>query len=884
EGAITITASLGDITQSEGHVVQGDAGQITLTSMGAMAFDGDITSTSGTITLEAAVIRQGGDLSTGQAGQVVLTSQVGDVVMAGDTSTSTMHGDIQVNAAGHMQLAQLVALDGDMFFNSAQTITDSLANMQQMERANLTTTGHVTFTSGGQIGAVSEDLDLDVGSLQATIQGAGDLNVQAHNGLHVTGTGVLISGVGDVNIEVVSGDLSSDAQIRVSGSDIALKANQGSITLDGALWSPHGEVAVTAAQDITQSERGDVWTAQQGTVQFHAVNGGIHMHSGALTATENGQILYQAHGDIQLAQLHSQMGNLVLESGASILDNQQGEQANVTTQGALQISAVDDIGTTADDLDSTVHTMDGIHSQKGEINLHQSETMTVSDKGVDVAQGAGQVSLTVESGGLLLFGDIEATSGDVAVDADAINQHADITSQTGSVAITTDVGNMMMAEGTHVRAGEQGNVQISVEGDFGVTQVSAGQTITVQAGNNGHGGIADHSLLEGANFSSTLLNLESSGGLGVEGRSYFLGAGDLDTQVDTLNALNREHGSILIQEEDALTVGDKGIWMSGTSKQTLVVTSKYGDITLQEIQRSNTTQLPDDRDGIVGKLGSGAIFVFSNFGEYEDLSFEALAQLAQLGNLNLGDDQPLDRSADQRGGFNGPGQGPMQRGLFGEGGGGPEQLGADMDQRSQQMFAQQPRQAQGEQGEQGEGQEQNNQPNHLLGTQTGAGQQAAEQANRWVSELFKQIQNQTNPPSNPGDTDFGTQDNRTGNRGVPSFSGNSGGQDGAENNAPSSNNGLDRNQENQNNAPVSQGLEGETDQGADQDGAQQQSSQQGDVGEGGRRQEGAAIPQEGAEDMDAQRDQQVEGGEGQAAQQRSPSNGNSGEVASGASA
>ena len=527
-----------------------------------------VSSAKGLIIVTADAVFQEAEITTGGSGSVTVTADSGSITMDSGTTTTTAGGQIRYTASGDVGLSILSSASGAIEVTaSGGAITDRLDG----EAANLATAGAVTLSAAAGIGS-GDDIDTSIGTLTAGNSGSGNIAIQETNGLTVGVGGVrTLGGNGNVSIDVDAGGLTITGTVTAHGSGtVTLNADAGSVEIGAVIRSGSGAIAVSGDAVLQGAE---ITTGGSGSVTVAADGGSITMASGTTTATAGGQIRYTASGDVGLSILSSATGSIeVTASGGAITDRLDGEAANLSTAGAVTLSAAAGIGS-GDDIDTLIGTLTASNSGSGNIAIQETNGLTVGVGGIRTLGGNGNVSVDVDAGGLTITGTLTAHgsgtvtlnadagsveigavirsgSGAIAVSADAVLQEAEITTGgSGSVTVAADGGSITMASGT-TTATAGGQIRYTASSDVGLSILSsASGAIEVTASG---GAITDRLDGEAANLATAgAVTLSAAAGIGS--------GDDIDTSIGTLTAGNSGSGNIAIQETNGLTVGVGGI-------------------------------------------------------------------------------------------------------------------------------------------------------------------------------------------------------------------------------------------------------------------------------------------------------------------------------------
>jgi len=341
-----------DLTQNAGADIVSSGGDISLLAQDAIAQDAAVTSSGGTIDVEAFD---------------------GALTMASGTITGSGGGNIRYAANGDVALGLLNAGAGDVSVVSATaSITDARADTVDHDAQGFATqTGDprtvniiasaARLQAGQDIGAAGNPLDTHVGTLAAAST-VGSTYIYEDDALEIGTVGPVsvtrthldstttpvtdaaLSGVtagGHAKVETITGTLTVDQPVQ-AGMDVLLAAGASSSDLvtDESV-SSGGNATLLAGQDVlvdgTVTSTADdiwIWAGRNAEINSDLTSGGLgnigvravgNVLLGAMTAsTGNGGILMDAGGDLidDLATVIQTSGRTVLRAGNDV--NMQG--------------------------------------------------------------------------------------------------------------------------------------------------------------------------------------------------------------------------------------------------------------------------------------------------------------------------------------------------------------------------------------------------------------------------------------------------------------------------------------------------------------------------------------------------------------------------------
>ncbi len=305
-----------------------------------------ISSTSGNLTLTGGTgvtHTAAGDLTTGGAGTISVTATANDITMADGAVYTAGSGNVTLTAANNVALGEITTTSSAINVTAtAGAITDNTA----AETANLTTTGTATLAAATGIGSAggADDIDTTLGTLVATNNTSGNINVQETSGLIIGGTGVrTLGGNGNINIDVTAGTLDVNSVVTAHGSGNAVLNSAGLLTANAVISSTSGNINLTATGLTNLST-----ITGPGSVTIDALtgvltnSGTISNGGGASTVTlkADGMALTGAiTGGSGAVKLLASSDSRAVNIGTAVggLDLTQAELNTVTTTGGLAV-------------------------------------------------------------------------------------------------------------------------------------------------------------------------------------------------------------------------------------------------------------------------------------------------------------------------------------------------------------------------------------------------------------------------------------------------------------------------------------------------------------------------------------------------------------------
>ncbi|MDX9868693.1 MAG: filamentous hemagglutinin N-terminal domain-containing protein, partial [Kiritimatiellia bacterium] len=390
DGNVTLEATAGDIfvgwTQNHLNNLTAHAdGNIQLVNQddlvvhSAVSDNGDlieISSWDGTLTTDGAVSAPDGSVMLTGVNGLFLGADVdalGDVWLTSDDVIQQTAGRI-AGAGLALNADGMVTLEGANLLDAVAGTADgglSLVNAQSLEI--------------GTVDWVTELTSIN-GSLAVQAQGAGsDLTVSQ---------AILAQN----NVALTAGrNVGTTAKI-TAGGDVALLAQGGTITLDGAI--DPATVTLTAAGDITVNaavEADDLITVTAGT----SGSGGVTVNAAGSLET------LAAGGDIAVAA-GATAGDITPDGAVTALDGVTltASAGAISGAGLVTADTLTADAATGIDLNTTVATLDASVTGAGDIAINETDAINLLD--VDTANG----TITVTASGLITATDV-ATDGTV---------------------------------------------------------------------------------------------------------------------------------------------------------------------------------------------------------------------------------------------------------------------------------------------------------------------------------------------------------------------------------------------------------------------------------------------------------------------------------------
>ncbi|QYM80869.1 hypothetical protein K0B96_00005 [Horticoccus luteus] len=351
---IALYAKAGAVTQSSGRIVGDRLAMQSANNITVRTNVGSLTA----MTINGAVLPAGADqaingvLITG-AGTFTQTEVNNLAVDQVTTNGGAVAITTESGGAGNIVVNNINTVSGAITLTADGAITDSTPASDAS--VNLQTTGLLTATAKNGIGAAGlADLDVTIGSLQATNSVSGGIYLanQGNAGTTITGTGVRTTGGnGPISVTVTTGNLTISAPVAADGSgsvQLITAGASGSITSSAATSSATGPILLQSVNNITLNSGGTVATGGAGTIDLEAQNGSIAL-SAAATASGSGNIRFNAVNAgntaniILSAAVATSTGSITILATNSVTQN---SGANLTSIGSGSTGTIDVEATT----------------------------------------------------------------------------------------------------------------------------------------------------------------------------------------------------------------------------------------------------------------------------------------------------------------------------------------------------------------------------------------------------------------------------------------------------------------------------------------------------------------------------------------------------------
>ncbi len=545
-GALTVNGG-GDatgVTAAGNILVQtGETGEGVEDNADDLVLNAGVVSTGGHISLNVADdLMQGadGDVTTQTAGKTVDVLVQGTILMVDGAVTTANGGDIAYRAVtGDLTVGEFVAGTGKVLLvATAGSLKDTTSDTSTVD----VTAAALLLVAGGNIGAGTDLIELQVGTLSSSSGGTGGTFLQETDALLVDSVTVTVNRInvlagvagtpaqtqadieaanGGAVVLVTGGDLTlnegGDADGRAvlaTGAGHVLLAATGNLSVQSVVNAGSGHLSLTATGDVTQGSAvnvtGDLLSSA-GTIDV-AAGGNIVMFDGNNATTVNANVRYFAAGSLTVAAISVGTGvvslkaTTITDSGTSDID---------VTASAVRLeatAAAGAVGEATNHLELTVGTVSA-KAGTGGLFLTESDDLivdTVAAVSVNRIGTDGAVASTptdaaqadLVSGGLLVTvtvnGSLTVRGGGDATGVTAADNIRLATGETGE-GVEDDADDLVleagvMSTGGHISLFAADDVMQAVAGD--VTAQGTGKTIDVLAA-------SDLEMVDGAVTTST---------------------------------------------------------------------------------------------------------------------------------------------------------------------------------------------------------------------------------------------------------------------------------------------------------------------------------------------------------------------------------------------
>jgi hypothetical protein len=438
-----ISSATGDVTL---QALNGTLDDVTFGT------DGDITSTSGVVTVNAAsggvgfVFMADGTLIDAGSGTIDIDSDR-DVTVGGLLTTSSSDTAISITAG-------VTGVVGQVLDGGAGLVDLSAANGRAVIVADTgigsgdaleTTLGSLDATNN--VSGTIQIAESDSIELVQVLQNEDDaITVTAGGSISVTTNGVIIdddanaNGAAAITLTTTNGSISTSAFVRNDSDNAAANINidangtNSDVNLSAPVIAALGNIVVTADDSVTMTAAGSILAAGAGTVSITANTNNsdgdsdddIEMTDGSTVDAGDGAITIAANGseagNIQLGRLSTTTTVSISADAGAITDGGDTGGADITADSATLATATG-IGTTGA-IDTNIVTLTSATTTgAGNIDIDETDGITLTS--IIAANG----SIQVDAGGTM---NVTAVTSTIDSDANDIR----LGTSAGDIAIT----------------------------------------------------------------------------------------------------------------------------------------------------------------------------------------------------------------------------------------------------------------------------------------------------------------------------------------------------------------------------------------------------------------------------------------------------------------
>ncbi|MBN68554.1 MAG: hypothetical protein CME32_04645, partial [Gimesia sp.] len=432
------------------------SGNTTITAGAGLVVNENLAVTGGALQLSnasgnfdvgfGAVISNDGSnlIQINSAGLIVMTDTGTQITSSGD-------GTIDLDAAVHVLLTnvntsgevQVTAAGGQIFDNTAA-------------EAAVITADRVALRAATGIGDVGTgDIDLAINTMAADTT-AGDIYLQEPSAATVGTVDGLngITAAGNISLSI-GGTLNINQKIEATGVASIIQANvQGDINVNSTVQTNGGGINLYADDNLALGATSLVDTTTAELVRLFAdfnndSSGGFTQDEGSLVNARGGDLVARAYGDVEIADLQSAGGRVVVISvGGGVVDNTTSpSEAPLITASEVAFQAAGSVGGAGDaDIDTAVGTLSASVTS-GDVVISNTGALIIGDvtplSGVLATNGSVTVSasspLTVASN-VSASGTVTLTSTDTAGPGDDLTINAGVTVQSTGADVVLNSG------------------------------------------------------------------------------------------------------------------------------------------------------------------------------------------------------------------------------------------------------------------------------------------------------------------------------------------------------------------------------------------------------------------------------------------------------------
>ena len=513
-GSLTLTAesgvgNAGTIESAvDSMIVQTNTGGIDLLNLGGLIVNGATVAVSGGISIVT-------------TSPMIIAGDVrapGDVLLdAREISDAPVWGDDLVVKAGvtveSIDAGVTLRAGDDLILEVGSTIRATalmriVGGHEDVDGGASASLLGTIFANGGL--SVFTLGDLTVGEIISTGQ---TVELISQNGSILDGNG---GGVLNVTAATLTAGAAMGVALDTAASDLDLSTDAGNIDVVNTLSTPVTaklSVEGMGVVDLRQSGGGSLTVTEartgDGDIMLQVV--GANLEAQVVEAGGQGNVFLETtmSGDVLLGSVTAADDTLNIDSIGAVLDALVGEAANLVGATAL-ITAVNGVGTSAEDVDTELVSLDARNSGVAG-GIFVTELASGGDLDLAArltnAAGAGHVVVVVEGGGLTIpasGGGVDvAGSGNVLIEAQGAQSDltllANVSATGGSISLLS-AGGVVQGEGVEVASGG-GTIDVEATGgsvamaaaarlasDGGASRIAAATDVMLGVVDAGDGG------------------------------------------------------------------------------------------------------------------------------------------------------------------------------------------------------------------------------------------------------------------------------------------------------------------------------------------------------------------------------------------------------------
>jgi hypothetical protein len=602
DGDIVLAAGGGAILL-QSRVEAGGAGNVRIEAGADLSVQQDVSSAAGHITLLASeALTLGPDVTVSVSSTGTIWARAGG-------------GDLTMDAT-----AAILAANSASYLSARGSIIVGL--VEGADLSVVSETGSILSALGSPLNFAATQLRLEadggVGTAWATIgTTAAVMSVHAR-GVGTGGPGIYLRQTHSVTVAAVG---FAGQQVQGDGTTTAFSQDsQG-----GLLAGEEGDIQLVVETGDLVVADGDgsgvaVRVDGAGALELRVLTGAFTADPKAGLRSDGGFVTLVAKGQVRLADVASQTGDLLIASSeGGIVNNIPRNGANLTTTGTAYLQAAAGIGETGSGAILTrVGAITARNTLSGLIVIEQGEDLIVSGDaswtagGLRNASAAGSILVTTTNGSLQVEGSVQAAGGGkILLEAGGaesdLSLKADITAEAGAVSL---IGQRNVSLDAAVDSGGATVDLWAVEGSMAMTaqgsvhssdadiRVAAGQSVVVTGVQAGLGHL---SVTAGV---GSIFRAGNENSRDLAGATLRLSAGaDIGTAASALAievevvAASATQGSIHLSEKDDIAI------------DTIPVA------TVDRVTREDTVQAisdPEPTSGLVAVAGGNVSLVSEN--------------------------------------------------------------------------------------------------------------------------------------------------------------------------------------------------------------------------------------------------------------------------------